>query len=139
MGPDGTADLPIDALPKPIFEEPAPEILLDLPHASQRGKRKAWRRGERTRGGADGGGWAELRFADQGPGSAPADLQRIFERFEQGRSYIKVGGGLGLGRYISREIVRAHGGEILVRSPPREGATFIVRLPLSPPRGPIDR
>ena len=95
--------------------------------------------GGADKGDPDSGGWAELRFADQGPGSAPADLQRIFERFEQGRSYIKVGGGLGLGRYISREIVRAHGGEILVRSPPHEGATFIVRLPLSPPRGPIDR
>jgi signal transduction histidine kinase len=39
--------------------------------------------------------------------------------------------GLGLGLYICREIAQAHGGRIHVESRPREGATFVVHLPLA--------
>jgi len=42
-------------------------------------------------------------------------------------------GGLGLGLTLSREIVRAHGGEIAVRSKVGQGSTFTVRLPIPPP------
>ena len=59
-------------------------------------------------------------------------LPRIFQRFERAvssRSY----GGLGLGLYIVRQIVEAHGGTISVESTPGEGATFTVDLPLHMP------
>lgn len=76
-------------------------------------------------------GQVELDVQDYGPGIAPADLANIFSRFfhvehaERSRS-----GGLGLGLYIAREIVVAHGGTIDVRSTVGEGTTFTVRLPL---------
>jgi signal transduction histidine kinase len=53
---------------------------------------------------------------------------RIFERFERAvpaRNY----GGLGLGLYIARRIVEAHGGQIAVASESGQGATFTVLLP----------
>jgi signal transduction histidine kinase len=75
---------------------------------------------------------ARLRVKDQGIGIAPELQQRIFERFERAvptHSY----GGLGLGLYICREILRAHGGSIRVESTPGEGAEFLVDLPLTVP------
>lgn len=64
----------------------------------------------------------------------PARQGRNFERFERAVSDRHYGG-LGLGLYISRRIVEAHGGAIRVRSEPGAGATFTVELPCSgPPR-----
>jgi PAS domain S-box-containing protein len=77
------------------------------------------------------GGQAHWSIRDQGIGIAPEDLERIFGRFERAvptRQY----GGLGLGLYISREIVRAHGGDIRVESQPGQGARFTAELPLAP-------
>lgn len=71
---------------------------------------------------------ARLRVRDHGIGIDPAALGRIFDRFERAvstRSY----GGLGLGLYITRQIVAAHGGTIEVQSQPGQGATFTVTLP----------
>ncbi len=76
-------------------------------------------------------GEAVLRVRDHGIGIAPAEQQRIFERFErvvENRSF----GGFGLGLWIARQIVEASGGTITVMSAPRSGATFEVRLPLGP-------
>src|SRR6185312_8137807 len=70
-----------------------------------------------------------IEVGDHGPGVPPADLERIFERFERaapGRNH----GGLGLGLYVSREIVRAHSGSINGRNLPEGGACFTVRLPI---------
>ncbi|MFL5300063.1 MAG: ATP-binding protein, partial [Anaeromyxobacteraceae bacterium] len=75
---------------------------------------------------------AVLTVSDQGPGIAEKDLARIFERFESGpdsRSH----GGLGLGLYIARRIVEAHGGAITVSSAPGAGTTFTVELPVRQP------
>jgi signal transduction histidine kinase len=71
---------------------------------------------------------ARLQVQDQGPGIAPDDQERIFRRFERAGSK-DDGSGLGLGLYITREIVQAHGGCITVDSSPGAGATFIVELP----------
>lgn len=67
---------------------------------------------------------------DQGIGINQADLKRIFGRFERAAS-LRNFGGLGLGLYIVRQIVEAHGGTITVMSTPAEGSTFTVILPLN--------
>lgn len=73
---------------------------------------------------------AVLEIRDAGPGVATADTERIFQRFERASS-IRHFGGLGLGLYIAREIVNAHGGSITVRNHPDGGAALTVRLPLA--------
>ncbi|WP_257454726.1 PAS domain-containing sensor histidine kinase [Archangium lipolyticum] len=72
---------------------------------------------------------AVLKVRDQGPGITPEDQERIFLRFERATSANTVSG-LGLGLYISREIIERHGGSIQVESEPGKGATFVVTLPL---------
>jgi len=81
---------------------------------------------------ASAGGAATLEVRDCGIGVDPADASRIFERFERAVSSHHYGG-LGLGLYIARQIVVAHGGAIGVDSQPGQGATFRVSLPLAPP------
>jgi len=75
-------------------------------------------------------GWALLEVRDQGMGIAAGDQQRIFEQFERTEASRGKAAGLGLGLYITRQIVLSHGGQIDVQSLPGEGATFTVRLPL---------
>ena len=72
-----------------------------------------------------------IAVRDHGIGIAPEALERIFERFERAVSSRNYGG-LGLGLYIVRRIVEAHGGTIRVESAPGEGSTFLVELPLRP-------
>ena len=79
-------------------------------------------------------GWAELRIADDGTGVAPADRQRIFERFarlDEARS--ADAGGTGLGLAITREIAESHGGTVDVEQSEPRGATFLLRLPIGDP------
>jgi PAS domain S-box-containing protein len=71
---------------------------------------------------------AEVRIRDHGIGISPADVDRIFGRFERAVPTEHYGG-LGLGLYISSRIVQAHGGAIAVERPPGPGAAFVVRLP----------
>ena len=71
---------------------------------------------------------AVVLVKDEGPGVAPEDQERIFERFERGIAPSDVGG-LGLGLYITRKIVEAHGGRVDVVSGPGKGAAFRVALP----------
>jgi len=71
---------------------------------------------------------------DGGRGISEADQKRIFGQFE--RAVAREGdktGGLGLGLYITHQLVQAHGGSIEVESQPGEGSVFTVRLPLQPP------
>ncbi|MFL5347759.1 MAG: ATP-binding protein [Hyalangium sp.] len=71
---------------------------------------------------------ARLTVEDQGIGIAEEDLGRIFERFERAVSDRHYGG-LGLGLYITRQIVEAFGGTVRVTSQPGHGSTFTLELP----------
>jgi PAS domain S-box-containing protein len=75
---------------------------------------------------------ARLTVRDRGVGIAPQDQARIFDRFERAVSSRHYGG-LGLGLWIARQVVEAHGGQIRVTSAPGEGAEFTVELPLGAP------
>ena len=70
----------------------------------------------------------KLTVQDHGIGIEPSQLERIFGRFERAVS-ARPYGGLGLGLYIARRIVEAHGGSIRARSEPGSGALFSVELP----------
>ncbi len=76
----------------------------------------------------DRGSIGRLVVVDHGIGIAPEDLERIFYRYEQATSSHAVGG-LGLGLYIARQIIEAHGGTILVDSQRGAGSTFTIDLP----------
>jgi PAS domain S-box-containing protein len=77
-------------------------------------------------------GYGRLRVCDEGIGISAEALSRLFGRFERGVSDRHYGG-LGLGLYISRQIVEAMGGTITVQSELGHGALFTVRLPLRHP------
>jgi PAS domain S-box-containing protein len=77
-------------------------------------------------------GQAVLSVADTGIGIPAADRERVFERFYRTEAATRrVIPGSGLGLTISRAIVDAHGGTIMVRSDGKHGSTFTVRLPLA--------
>jgi signal transduction histidine kinase len=79
---------------------------------------------------SSGAGRAVLEVADGGIGIAEDDQRRIFERFERAAPH-KAYGGLGLGLWITRQIVVALGGTIRLDSRVGEGSTFTVELPTS--------
>jgi PAS domain S-box-containing protein len=70
----------------------------------------------------------QLLVHDQGPGIKEHDTERIFERFERAISSNEVSG-LGLGLYISRQIMEQNQGKLFVRSVHGRGSTFIMELP----------
>lgn len=69
----------------------------------------------------------ELSVSDTGPGIPAELLESIFSPFFTTKP---EGEGTGLGLHICRSLIREHGGEILIDSPPGAGATFRVRLPV---------
>jgi signal transduction histidine kinase/tetratricopeptide (TPR) repeat protein len=81
-------------------------------------------------GGEDGaiGDFIRIDVSDTGPGMTPELREHLFEKFSQGAGRKRTAG-VGLGLYISREIVRRHGGVIWVESELGKGATFSFRLP----------
>ena len=74
-------------------------------------------------------GWARVEVRDHGIGISKENQLRIFQQFER-VSGSNVVAGLGLGLFISEQIVAAHGGRIEVESALGDGATFRVSLPL---------
>ncbi len=73
---------------------------------------------------------ARVRVIDQGEGIAAESLPHLFERFFRGEQR-ESSGGLGLGLYITRMLIEAHGGEIWAESEPGKGSTFTFTLPLA--------
>jgi two-component system sensor histidine kinase KdpD len=87
------------------------------------------------------GAVVRIEVIDHGPGIAPGDEDRIFEKYVQGR-YKGKGGttGAGLGLFLSQRIVQAHGSELAVKPTPGGGATFwfdlaVAGSPTDPPIG----
>lgn len=73
----------------------------------------------------------QIRVADQGPGIAPADRERVFDAFTQlDAAAPDATGGSGLGLAISRAIVLAHGGRIWIEGTPGGGAAVAFELPV---------
>jgi PAS domain S-box-containing protein len=70
----------------------------------------------------------QISIADQGPGIEPEAIPHLFERFYRATAR-EVTGGLGLGLYIARTLVTAHGGQIWVDSIRGVGSTFAFTLP----------
>ena len=76
--------------------------------------------------------FVEIRVTDNGCGILPEHLEKIFEPFFTTK---EAGRGTGLGLAISRDLVKKHGGELLVESSAVSGTTFTVRLPILPEYG----
>ena len=76
----------------------------------------------------DGGDEAVVSVIDEGPGIAPADQARVFERFYQAKNS-ESARGTGIGLTIAQRFTELHGGEIWVESKPGEGATFAFSIP----------
>lgn len=79
--------------------------------------------------GSTGSGDVQIVVKDQGMGIQPELQEKIFQRFERAIHAEQISG-LGLGLYITRQILEAHGGTIAVRSKPGEGSEFTVNVPL---------
>ena len=80
-------------------------------------------------------GLAVLSVRDEGIGIPVEDQPRVFERFVRAVSERNYGG-LGLGLFITQQIIEAHSGIVQVRSTPGEGSTFTVMLPPGPDLSP---
>ena len=76
-----------------------------------------------------------VTVADRGPGFAPGEEARIFEKFYRGEG-AGTGSGAGLGLAIARGMVEVHGGQIVAEPRPGGGALFRFTLPLgeAPPK-----
>ncbi|WP_417219694.1 sensor histidine kinase [Arthrobacter sp.] len=75
-------------------------------------------------------GLVQVSVTDQGPGIAPEEQERIFERFYRvDAARTRQTGGTGLGLSIVKHVISNHGGEITLWSQPGQGSTFTVRMP----------
>jgi signal transduction histidine kinase len=74
--------------------------------------------------------YVTVQVIDSGPGLAPGDEERVFDRLYQSRTQDAATlGGLGMGLYISRQIIDLHGGTLSVESKVDRGCTFTFELP----------
>ena len=74
-------------------------------------------------------GAVDVSVVDAGPGIAADEQERVFERFYRIEDPLTMRtGGSGLGLHISRQLARAMGGDVTLRSSPGDGSTFVLRL-----------
>jgi two-component system sensor histidine kinase KdpD len=73
-----------------------------------------------------------ITVADEGPGIPERELERIFEKFYRSPGHHRVAG-TGMGLTVAREILRAHGGNIVVKNLPGAGSEFCLVLGAAPP------
>lgn len=73
-------------------------------------------------------GWVEIAVRDRGIGIPDGADELIFERFHQAHPTLQAGG-MGIGLFVSRQIVEMHGGSLSLQRPPDGGARFVLRLP----------
>jgi signal transduction histidine kinase/HAMP domain-containing protein len=79
-------------------------------------------------------GEAHVAIHDQGIGMSDETKARLFQPYFRGEAARRVAAdGMGIGLYVSREIVSLHGGRVTAESRPGEGSTFRIALPLVPP------
>jgi len=78
--------------------------------------------------------WIQFTIQDNGVGMSQETCDHLFERYSRGPKS-RHSTGIGLGLYLCRQIVTAHGGQIGVYSEPSQGATFWLTLPLAIPTG----
>ena len=74
-------------------------------------------------------GWVQIAVRDRGIGVPANQRERIFEGFYQAQPELHRGG-MGIGLFVSREIVEMHGGSITVEQPEDGGSRFVIRLPV---------
>jgi signal transduction histidine kinase len=75
---------------------------------------------------------SEIAVTNRGRGIAPEEMPRLFNRFMRSKETRGSGvGGLGLGLYIAKGVVEAHGGRLWAESTPGQTTTFRVTLPLA--------
>jgi two-component system OmpR family sensor kinase len=78
----------------------------------------------------DDGGALQIAVDDDGPGIAPGERERVFDRFHRSdAARDRAAGGSGLGLAISRQVAAAHGGRIWAESSPLGGARLCLELP----------
>lgn len=77
------------------------------------------------------GDGVEIAVTDRGPGISPDELPKLFDRFYQAHRAREQKSGLGLGLYITKGFVEAHGGHVTAASTLGRGSTFRIWLPRS--------
>ena len=82
-------------------------------------------------GPAPDGALVDISVADTGPGIEADQIERLFDRFQQGEG--RDTGAAGLGLTIVQGVATAHGGAVVVDSEPGRGSVFTLRLPRSGP------
>ena len=82
-----------------------------------------------TCGGGEQAGTVAVRVADTGVGIANVLLEKVFDPFVQVGAPVSPDEGVGLGLWISRDLARAMGGELSVRSELGQGSVFTLTLP----------
>ncbi len=120
-----SGDLPPIPLDKNKMGQVLANLILNAAHAMKGG-------GKLTIQTQREGKWCTVSVADTGPGISAGVMPRIFEPFFTTKP---AGEGTGLGLYVSKNIVEAHGGHMEVKSSPCEGTTCYIRLPLAWPKG----
>lgn len=128
---DHRTEVEVESPPRPVLADPTrlDQILTNLVENSA--KYSAERSPIRIRicPGATG---TKLVVEDEGPGIPREELPKLFDRFYQAKRARQKKTGLGLGLYITKGLVDAHGGRIHVQSSPGHGSRFSVWLPAAP-------